>query len=205
MTLEKPGLSAALPARTSAFSLPGVPSCPLTQTGLTVLSRSPRTILYMLHATFRPGPEPVWFALAVALVESKWMVICCHSCPGPVNQETACSIAASSASKAVCSLPILRRPSAMVGPAPLSSLVTIHPNPAASRKEPSVQAWQRLRPKVHGVLSQARGVLIYGPSPHSGSDRAQGSKNPTPIELVTVIGRMVLGRQGDDGSRKDHA
>jgi hypothetical protein len=144
MSLEKPGFSAAMPARVSAFSLPGVPSWPLTYIRLTVLVRKSCTIFWMLQAVVCPGLAPVWPALAMALVESEWMVMCCHPCSGPasVNQEMAFSIAANSASKAVCWLPIFRSPSAMVGPSPLSFSVIIQPKPAAFLKEPSVHAWQ---------------------------------------------------------------
>jgi hypothetical protein len=60
ITTECPGFAAAFPARTSAFSLPGVPSWPLTQTRLTVRRccwRS-QTMFRILRATACPGPAP---------------------------------------------------------------------------------------------------------------------------------------------------
>jgi hypothetical protein len=116
----------------------------------------------MLQATFWPGPAPVWPALAMALVESECMVMCCHSRPGLTNHDMACSIATSSVSKAVYWLPILRRPSATVGPSPLSSPVIIQPKPTALRKEPSVHGWQLcpIPDYVDVVLSLARGALV---------------------------------------------
>jgi hypothetical protein len=66
-------------------------------------------------------------------------------------------MAANSASNAVCCPPRLRAPS------PLLSFVTSQPKPAASRKEPSVQAWHTSLPSLgldHGVLSRTLGELV---------------------------------------------
>jgi hypothetical protein len=79
------------------------------------------------------------------------------------NHLTACSMAAISASKAVCCPPRLRAPSAMTGPSPLLSVVISQPKPAALRKDPSVQAWYLSIPSlglVHGVLSRTLGELV---------------------------------------------
>jgi hypothetical protein len=54
---EWPVLSAAFPARASAFSFPGVPPWPLTQTMFTVFPRSPQTMFRILRATVWPGPS----------------------------------------------------------------------------------------------------------------------------------------------------
>jgi hypothetical protein len=70
-----PTISAALPASWSARSLPGVPACPFTQTGSTVLFLVARlkavTHLWMRTACSWPGPAPVWPTLAMALVQCK--------------------------------------------------------------------------------------------------------------------------------------
>jgi hypothetical protein len=92
-----------------------------------------QTIPRMLQATFWPGPAPVWPALAMALVESECMVMCCHSLariPGTTG-------------RLALSPPVPRRRWFVgcrycVGPQrrwdlpPLSSPVIIQPKPAAS-------------------------------------------------------------------------
>jgi hypothetical protein len=85
LSREYPGLPAARPAGTSAFSFPGTPSCPLTHTTLTVLPipRTAQTMFRMLRAVDCPSPAPVWPALAIALVESEYTVMCCQSRPTP--------------------------------------------------------------------------------------------------------------------------
>jgi hypothetical protein len=60
------------------------------------------------------------------------------------NHASTCSTPATSVSKAVCCPPMLWAPSVVGGPIPLSSMVTTQPSPAASRKEPSAQAWHSL-------------------------------------------------------------
>jgi hypothetical protein len=57
------------------------------------------------------------------------------------NHFKASSMAATSASKAVCFVPSVLAAWVMVGPAPVSSSVMTHPRPADLRKEPSVHAW----------------------------------------------------------------
>jgi hypothetical protein len=117
----------------------------------------------MFRALLWPGPAPVWPARAIALVESEWIVMWRWSRLANKNHLTACSMAVSSASKAVCCPPRLRAPSVMAGPSPLLSIVMSQPSPAASRKDPSVQAWHMSVPAggwVHGVLSRSLGELV---------------------------------------------
>jgi hypothetical protein len=92
-----------------------------------------------VSGTVWPGPAPVWL-VPMALVESEWIVICRKvvSRPCDTNHFTACSKAATSASKVVSWPPRLRAPLVMGGSTPLPSLVTSQPNPAASRYDPSV-------------------------------------------------------------------
>jgi hypothetical protein len=97
-----------------------------------------------------PGPAPVCPARAIALVESKCIVICRY---GEVpNHFKASSMAATSASKDVCLVPSVLAPWAMAGPVPMSSAVMIHPKPADSRNEPSVQAWHASISGMFGLL-----------------------------------------------------
>jgi hypothetical protein len=62
-------------------------------------------------------------------------------------------MAAISASKAVCLVPSVLAPWAIVGPAPISSPVITHPNPADLRKDPSVQAWHASISGMSGLLA----------------------------------------------------
>jgi hypothetical protein len=62
-------------------------------------------------------------------------------------------IAAISASKAVCLVPRVLAPCAIVGPAPMLSPVIIHPSPADLRNDPSVQAWHASMSGMFGLLA----------------------------------------------------
>jgi hypothetical protein len=161
---EYPTLSVSQPRRPLSRCL--VPSCYLTQTRSTVLPllRRLQTMFRMFRATFWPGPAPVWLALAIALVESECTVMCC--CLAPWNQSTTRSMAASSASKAVCWSPILRAPWAM-GEGALSLVVRSYDpseacsptkGPVCPRVAPLLAAPPGLRPG--GFQSQLRGTYL---------------------------------------------
>jgi hypothetical protein len=75
---DQDAFSAAPPVSASAFSLPGVPACPLihrtwADRPSSIINQA--TVLWVSLARLRPGPAPEWFTLAIALVESEWMIM----------------------------------------------------------------------------------------------------------------------------------
>jgi hypothetical protein len=109
------------------------------------------TVSWILLANFCPGPAEECPARMIALVESECMVMCRYG--EDLSHLTAASMAATSGSKAVCLVSSVLAPWAMMGPAPMSSSVMIHPSPADLRKKPSVHAWQASISGISGLLA----------------------------------------------------